>query len=82
MRPEWISCIRKPHESEKHLSWCGRNVGSEFHLTGLDHAACLQNDRLVPCPSCVDSACAELKRLASEATAPAAPERKPTPPQR
>jgi hypothetical protein len=66
--PEWAPCISKPKEDEKHTTWCGRRPEAfEFALTGLDHAACLQESRLVPCPACVDAACAELVRLSVDA---------------
>lgn len=63
-RPDHIHCIRKPRETEKWYSWCGRHLGGGFYLTGLDHAACLQTSRIVPCPDCVRAATAELLRLA------------------
>lgn len=54
-RPEYVHCIRRPKESEKHLSWCGSRIAG-FHLTGLDHAACLDSSRLQPCGDCVEAA--------------------------
>lgn len=65
-RPDWITCIQRPHAEDRGKSWCGRRISSEFHLVGLDHAASLQKDRLQPCPKCVEKACEELYSLAPD----------------
>lgn len=65
-----VKCIRMPKEDEKHMSWCGRRISSEFHLQGLDHAAALQSSMTQPCPECVTAACAELVRLSPDGCTP------------
>lgn len=71
-KPDWVCCISKPREDEKHTTWCGRRSQVfEFVLVGLDHAACLGESRLQPCDDCVRAACTELQRLAFAAEPPA-----------
>lgn len=65
-RPEWIACIQKTHIADRGKSWCGRVISSEFHLTGLDHAAALQESWTRPCPKCVIKACEALYSLAPD----------------
>lgn len=61
-RPEWVSCVKNASsKGDNPVSWCGRKIGAEFHLTGLDHAAALQTSRLQSCPDCVLNAIMALK---------------------
>lgn len=63
-KPEWVSCIRKSHQTESHLTWCGReHRDTEFILTGLDHASCLNTSRIQPCDDCIRAAVVTLQGL-------------------
>jgi len=57
-RPEYIKCIRHTHVDKTNTSWCGSRLYSfDWFFQDIDHAAYAirDDDRLVPCPECLNS---------------------------
>lgn len=63
-RPDHIRCIQQTLAGRTHQYWCGRPAEIyEWAFTSIDHAAQSQikQDRLMPCPECIDAAVAALR---------------------
>ena len=63
-RPEYIKCIKHTHADYPKTSWCGKSISSfDWAFQNIDHAAyaTMNEDRLIPCPVCLDKIAETLK---------------------
>lgn len=62
---EWQHHIRHTHDEKKATAWCGAALTLEFAFVSIDHAVYTveQEQRIQPCPACVDAVTAVLAKV-------------------
>jgi hypothetical protein len=60
-RPSWVHCVSTDEydgpDRPKNRSWCGRNIGHEWHFVNAGHAAlnARKSGSVVACRACVEA---------------------------